>query len=141
FANPHTTTGARPQTNVPSQSLFMMNDPLVMDTAAITAKRLLAEMPDASTEVRVQQLFELLTGIPPTDEELRAMSRFVETMAEQFRSDVGTESATGDSADRDSTTRDSTARDSVTDAASAELQAMTLACHAVFASSRFQFLE
>ncbi len=54
---PFTTVGRRNVSNVPGQMLFLMNDPFVHDQATVWAKHLLAEMPDATTDDRIQHLF------------------------------------------------------------------------------------
>lgn len=114
FANPHFATGARPQTTVPTQSLFMLNDTLVMSAAEQLALRLLAATPTGSAEAKIQRLFELLCQDVPQEVELRTLRDYVLTAEAQLR-DVGDDQA--------------------------ELKAWALACHAVMASSRFQFLE
>lgn len=54
---PFTTVGRRNVSNVPGQMLFLMNDPFVHQQAEVWAKRMLAEMPDASTDERIRWLF------------------------------------------------------------------------------------
>ncbi len=54
---PFTTVGRRNVSNVPGQMLFLMNDPFVHQQAEVWAKRLLSELPDASTEERIRWLF------------------------------------------------------------------------------------
>ncbi len=57
FPTPFTTVGRRNVTNVPAQSLAMMNDPLVAQQATVWADRILREMPNASPEERLSQMF------------------------------------------------------------------------------------
>ncbi len=54
---PFTTVGRRNVSNVPGQMLFLMNDPFVHQQAEVWAKRMVSEMPDASTEERIRWLF------------------------------------------------------------------------------------
>ena len=68
---PFSTMGRRDVTNVPGQSLVMMNDPFVRDQAAVSAARLLRELPDAGSSARIQWLFETACGRPPTPAETR----------------------------------------------------------------------
>ncbi len=68
---PFSTMGRRDVTNVPGQSLVMMNDPFVRDQAAVSAARLLRELPDAGAFARIQWLFETACGRPPTPAETR----------------------------------------------------------------------
>jgi hypothetical protein len=113
FANPHSTTGMRPQTTVATQGLFLLNDPSVMDASTATARRLL-ESAELDAAAAVNQMFEWIANAPPTDAERESILSFVRTMEEQL-------AAEGDSDPR--------------------LRAWSLACHAMFASSRFQILE
>ena len=81
FANPHMATGARPQTNVPTQSLYLLNDPMVMAAAEATAKRLLAETGECSLETRIDHLFRLITGGNPGENEQRLIRDYLTEMA------------------------------------------------------------
>jgi hypothetical protein len=115
FTNPHSTTGMRPETTVATQGLFILNDPSVMDAATATARRLLeSEQADASPAAVVDRMFAWIASAPPTDAERESMLTFIRSMQEQLAAEG---------------------------AADARLQAWSLACHALFASSRFQILE
>ena len=114
FADPHTTTGARPETIVPSQGLFMLNDQLVMEASDATAKRILADHPTADLLARVDQLFKLIVNEEPTPAERTAVAAYL-TQVESKLTD--------------------------SDSSNAPHAALAMACHALFASSRFQFLE
>ena len=81
FANPHMATGARPQTNVPTQSLYLLNDPMVMAAAEATAKRLLAETGECSLETSIDHLFRLITGGNPGENEQRLIRDYLTEMA------------------------------------------------------------
>ena len=67
---PFSTVGKRNVTNVPAQSLALMNDPLFHQQARVWAERLLREMSDADDARRVQWLFESAYGRLPTDGEI-----------------------------------------------------------------------
>ncbi|MFM2093112.1 MAG: hypothetical protein RIS70_236 [Planctomycetota bacterium] len=71
FPTPFSTVGRRNVTNVPAQSLVMMNDPFVHQQAAAWAGRLLRELPRADDSARVQWLFETGFGRPAEPEEIR----------------------------------------------------------------------
>lgn len=114
FTNPHTTTGARPKTTVPTQGLFMLNDAMVMATAEITARRILAETASQPMETRIQRMFQLIVNAGATDNEQQAMLSYLQQTESRLQ-------AAGD--------------------AEASTKALAMACHAVFASSRFQYLE
>jgi len=69
---PFSTVGKRNVTNVPAQSLALMNDPLFHQQARVWAERLLREMGDADDPKRVQWLFESAYGRLPTEKETSA---------------------------------------------------------------------
>ena len=126
FANPHATTGARPQTMVPTQALFMLNSDLIMDTAAQLADKLLAQLQAEQAVQQNQPLMPLATHeaakrivtqvlqAEPREAEVLAIAEFIERQQSQPVND---------------------------DLHSQQLKAITLAYHAVLASSRFQFLD
>jgi hypothetical protein len=113
FADPHTTTGARPRTNVAMQGLFMLNSELVMSAAEATARRLLAEASTDAAE-RVDLLYRWIVQTTPSEVERRAMLDYIEESKARFATQ-------GEPHD--------------------EVLAWAAACHALFASSRFQYLE
>jgi mono/diheme cytochrome c family protein len=114
FTNPHTTTGARPKTTVPTQGLFMLNDTMVMATAEITARRILTETAGQPAEARIQRAFQLIVSAGPTNIEQQAMQAYLQQTETRLQ-------VAGDP--------------------EASLKALTLACHALYASSRFQYVE
>ena len=74
---PVTTKGQRDQTNVPAQSLLMMNNTQVMHLAARFAERI-AQNPDLhSDRERIVAMFRLALGRPPTEPELGAAEQFL----------------------------------------------------------------
>ena len=112
FADPHATTGARPRTTAAAQGLFLMNDEMVMDAAEATARSLLSEQsPD---ERKIEKMFHQIFGVSPGSEERRELLAFVNNTRERLHGE-GEEQP--------------------------ELRAWALACHAMFSTSRFQFLE
>jgi hypothetical protein len=114
FANPHSTTGARPQTMVAQQGLFLLNDVMVMDAAEATAKRLLSDHSASEDAGRVDKMFELILAVTPAEEERLELLKFVQQTESQLPADGTPEP---------------------------RVRAWSLACHALFAHSRFQFLE
>ena len=74
---PFSTVGRRNVTNVPAQSLVMMNDPFVREQAAVWAARLLSELPQAAVEARLSWLFETAFARVPSAEESRASLEFL----------------------------------------------------------------
>lgn len=79
YPTPFSTVGKRNVTNVPGQSLVMMNDPFVREQAGLWAARLLRELPGATDTARMNWLFEFAFARPATAEE-QAFAR--ESLAE-----------------------------------------------------------
>jgi hypothetical protein len=69
---PFSTVGKRNVTNVPAQSLALMNDALFHQQARVWAERLLREQPKADAAARVRWLFESAYGRLPNDGEISA---------------------------------------------------------------------
>ena len=78
FPNPHSTTGRRNVSNVPAQALSLMNNPLIIEQAAVWARRLLAATSGGSAEDRIRQIYAVAFARQPTDEELAAALAFLE---------------------------------------------------------------
>ena len=64
--------GRRDVTNVPAQALALLNDPFVLQQADVWAERLV-QRPDKSIAERLEAMFQIALGRPPTEEE---QSRF-----------------------------------------------------------------
>jgi hypothetical protein len=77
FANPSMVVGQRNQSSTPPQSLFMMNNPLVIELAERTATRLLND-PDSSNRDRMNQLFWQTIGRAPTDSECETVAQYLQ---------------------------------------------------------------
>jgi hypothetical protein len=114
FANPHTTTGARPQTIVPSQGLYILNDETVMDAAQATAERILAECSANDLSAQIDRMFEIIFGDTPTAAERASVAAFLKQAEAEISGGIVREPAP---------------------------KPLAVACHALFAASRFQFLE
>jgi hypothetical protein len=114
FANPHASTGMRPRTMVATQGLFLLNDATVLTAADATARRLLATRPSADPEGLVDTLFEWVLGAPAGPEQRADVLAFVRQTQTRLAAAGGQD---------------------------AEFRAWSLACQALFASSRFQFLD
>ncbi|MCE9610597.1 MAG: PSD1 and planctomycete cytochrome C domain-containing protein [Chthoniobacter sp.] len=76
---PFTTIGLRDTTNVPAQSLALLNDPFVIDCAAAWARQLIAGKADATTDARIHRMFIEAFARPPTAPELAASRRYLGT--------------------------------------------------------------
>ena len=114
FANPHVTSGARSNTTVPTQGLFVLNDEMVMQAADATAKRILADCPTKDFGGRINRMFELILQSHATPAQRQEMESFLSKTQTLLAQELGEE---------------------------AEVRALSNLCHAVFASSRFLFLE
>ena len=112
FADPHSATGMRPDTIGPSQGLFLMNDDSVMKTAEATARRILS-LASADPQ-RVAVMYQLILNAEVDSVERKELLGFVNRMEEEAVA-AGHDDA--------------------------QTRAWTTACHALFASSRFQMLE
>ncbi len=69
---PFSTVGKRNVSNVPAQSLALMNDPIFHQQARVWAERLLRELPGADASTRVRWLFESAYGRTPSEPETGA---------------------------------------------------------------------
>jgi hypothetical protein len=141
FANPHATTGMRPQTVVAKQGLFMLNDNSVMTAAESTARHIIQRTIDATPETRVDRIFESIIGVLPTSDERVEIARFASKMQQALQTKTNTtvskEVAPTQTASQTPPELDGKVKAEL----DTELEAWTMVCHALFASSRFQVLE
>ena len=79
---PSTTRGQRDVTNVPAQSLTMMNSPFVIEQAAKWSRRLVAEGASSKRD-KVRQIFLWALGRAPTAEEQDKAGSFLMTLADE----------------------------------------------------------
>ena len=114
FADPHATTGMRSRTMVATQGLFILNDDSVMAAAEATARRLLANKSTGGQEAVVDRMFELVLSKRATEEDRIELLAFIGETEKRLTEEGDTD---------------------------ADLHAWSIACHALFASSRFQILE
>ncbi len=78
---PSTTRGRRDVTNVPAQSLTMLNDPFVIEQSARWAESLIAE--GAPTEQRIRRMFVLALSREPDADELQASVDYLTELADE----------------------------------------------------------
>jgi hypothetical protein len=114
FADPHATTGLRAETADSIQGLFLLNDDLVMDAAMAVAGRLSAGEKNEDLGAKVDKMCELILGGAPSVDDRAELTTFVRQTRERLREQGDTE---------------------------ADERAWAIACHALFASSRFQIVE
>ena len=87
FPEPSIIGGARSVTTVPTQALFMMNSPSVLECASKLAQRLTALSDDPRQ--RVRQAYALTISREPSDEELDRAIQFVAETREMIREGKG----------------------------------------------------
>ena len=80
---PASTTGKRDVTNVPGQSLTLLNDPFVIDLAQHWADRLEKDPALTNSVARVQAMFVRALGRAPTSAELERSQQFLQWSAAQ----------------------------------------------------------
>ncbi len=112
FPHPNDITGARPNTTVATQALFLLNAPFVKQQAGLLAQRLAKEESDESA--RVKRLYLLTVNRPAEAGEIETARAFLDQCSEDF---VKTHSKT------------------------ARQEAWTQLCHAVLGSNPFLFRE
>ncbi len=77
---PFSTLGRRETTNVPAQSLALLNDPFVLEQAAQWA---VITMREADPNLRVRRMFEAALARPPSDAELAASRGYLADLARE----------------------------------------------------------
>ncbi len=84
FPTPHSSIGRRNVSNVPSQALALMNNPMVVEQSQKWAQRLLEEQPKASVEERIQTLFQQAFSRLPTAQEVELGKQFIAAQVEEL---------------------------------------------------------
>ena len=84
---PFTTLGRRDTTNVPAQSLALLNDPFVTEVALHWAHALLAR--GGSARTRVREMFEGALGRPPTKTEVDSSLAYLADLAREHNAAEG----------------------------------------------------
>jgi len=77
---PFSTVGKRNQSNVPAQSLILMNDPFVLEQCDVWANQLVGQG-EASPDDRIEAMYLTLFARPPSDEESTMARSFLESHA------------------------------------------------------------
>lgn len=80
YPDPTMPTGSRNQTTVAPQSLLLMNNPLVLESANVLADRITSQFSDNT--VRLDQLFRVLLGRPASESELESCLRYLHRAGE-----------------------------------------------------------
>ena len=76
---PFATTGKRNATNVPAQSLTMMNSPFVLGLAKDWANSTKTEFPQASNQEKIEWMFQKGLGRPAKPQELKMLMDYLES--------------------------------------------------------------
>lgn len=74
FADPNLVTGNREETNVPSQGLYLLNNPYVLALSDDFARRVYASSQDGTA--RITNAYWIAYGRPPTAQEIQATRTF-----------------------------------------------------------------
>ncbi|GAA4438149.1 PSD1 and planctomycete cytochrome C domain-containing protein [Bremerella cremea] len=85
---PITTIGRRNQSNVPAQSLILLNDPMVLEQCHVWAQRAIQETPDDAS-LRFERMVEQAFSRKPTDAERSLAAQFLETHGQTISVDPG----------------------------------------------------
>ena len=79
---PMTTVGRRNSSNVPAQSLVLMNDPFVHEMSRLWGERIAADDSLVGDQARARRMWREAFAQPPSDEDLRAVVEFVTSAPE-----------------------------------------------------------
>jgi hypothetical protein len=79
------TTPQRGETTVPTQALFLMNDPFVHEMAVGFATRLLTT--EADETARVRRAFEMALGRPPAETEVQDVGQFLQVYRARLKTE------------------------------------------------------
>jgi hypothetical protein len=79
FPDPELVTGQRNVTTVPTQSLYLMNSPFVVEHSRKAAQLLLAQ--GQGRDQIVRNAYALVLSRPPTEDEQRAAAEFFRSFA------------------------------------------------------------
>jgi hypothetical protein len=81
---PFGTKGKRSVSNVPAQSLALMNDPFIIGQCKLIGKNIFqAKMPKSES---IGSLFEMITGKPPSQKVEEKLLAFLETQTKEHGS-------------------------------------------------------
>ena len=78
FANPNLVVGARNKSTLPTQALYLMNSPFVMEQAERAAQRVLA-IDGLDRRGRIELAYQQTLGRPPTASEFEDSSQYLDT--------------------------------------------------------------
>ncbi len=82
-----TIVGQRPRTTLPTQTLFLLNSPLLVDSATSLAEQMIQQYPDDLSQ-RVQQLFIRVLSRRASEKELALALQLIQRLDEQLASEI-----------------------------------------------------
>jgi hypothetical protein len=88
FADPSIVVGRRSVSTVPTQALFMLNNPFVIQQSRWAAERLWNELPTATDEQRIERAYRLVLGRRPRAAEMRLGLEYVGEADASTRLDI-----------------------------------------------------
>jgi hypothetical protein len=88
FPVPFSTIGQRTVSNVPAQSLILMNDPFVIGQAQAWAKSVLSK-PGLSPEERIRSMYETIFARPPGAAEVQRALAFLDQQSQAYGLESG----------------------------------------------------
>ena len=88
FPHPNDITGARAQTTVATQALFLMNSPFVKERAKHLNERI-QRMQFESDVAAVHFVYKLVVGRPPSMNEIRVAQQFIESLSATEGTEAG----------------------------------------------------
>ena len=80
FANPNIVTGQRTSSTLPTQALYLMNSPFVMDQSLKTAQHLLSNPSYSTDGTRLNQLYLMILGRSPREQELQLSKAYLSSL-------------------------------------------------------------
>jgi hypothetical protein len=119
---------ARPVSTVPTQSLMMLNDQFIVESAGELAQRLRREVP-GQLRGQIDRLWRLVYGQAPTADEIQRSLTFVAEQTETLRQRSSEAKSEGDKKEANAAPPD------------ASLSALASLCQALWASNRFLYVD
>jgi len=87
YPNPFTTFGNRNTTNVPAQSLILMNNQFVKQQAGVMAKNILKTQANKNFQEKVSYAYQKAFSRTPKEEEIQKSEKFFNLMASAYNLD------------------------------------------------------
>lgn len=98
MAEPSIVTGIREETTVPSQALYLLNSPFVIDASIKAAARI--PVASRTQDERIESAFRMILGRMPTPSEVTASKAFLESFVPESQANSGVYSRVARNAER-----------------------------------------